>query len=24
MATKVKLYAVHRRLVHATNRLCKL
>jgi hypothetical protein len=24
MATKVKLYAVHRKLVHATNRLCKL
>ena len=24
MTTKIRLYAVHRRLVHATNRLCKL
>jgi len=24
MVTKLKLYAVHRKLVHATNRLCKL
>ena len=23
MATKVKLYAIHRKLVHATNKLCK-